>query len=245
MKKNIFLFILLLFSFVSWSQEKDTTLNTLNILNIHAKKKFIVKGRINDNTFINTQNYYAFYDDIFYHTNEIELPIEIYVWQNDEGKGNYEDTPFNNEVLKKTIDVVNRFCSEVIAASFKPFPNLLDYETTNIRFRLDHIYFVKNEKCWLKGGKTSYTEGKFLNHIADSLHPESSNHLKIHITGAQSTHTGFSTFPSNDFNHEHFIVTFNKDRTTKFAGDKPMDRAWAFGMHLAHEFGHNFDLYHT
>lgn len=194
---------------------------------------------------------YEYYKDIFNARNAMIIPIDIYVWQDDNGEKNYLDNSTNRLYLDTIITVLNRYYKENPTPSFQPIPGLVNYDSTKIQFQLKNIYFEQNTTCWSTGTSPTYESGVLLNGIADGLHPEGAGNFKIHITGMKvQGYSGYATFPSSDFSHQHFIVTKNASydsitNTWLHSQYINPDGVWGFAGHLAHEFGHNFDLYHT
>lgn len=184
---------------------------------------------------------YTFYKDIYKKRNEVIIPINIEIWQKDDGTGNYIDNALNRKTFAQTIVNLNRFYTNIEASS-DPFPWVKDYTTTKIHFVLMNLYFDKCTVCWSKGTSASYQDGVFLNKKANELHPSGKNYFKIHIVSNESRNGGFATFPTYNLSHEQYIVSSNPSGETVF---KDVDRAWPSAIHLAHEMGHNLNLYHT
>lgn len=185
---------------------------------------------------------YSFYKNIYNDRNDVIIPIDIIVWQKDNGTGNYIDTAINREVLKSAISDMNRFYTSIVAPT-TVFPWVKNYTTTKIHFVLMNLFFEKRTDCWKRGKYSSYQEGAYLNKIANQLHPEDKHYFKIHIVSDSSRNGGFGTFPTFDYlgKREQFIVTSNSG----FSIYKNKDDAWPLAMHFAHEMAHNLDLYHT
>ncbi len=196
----------------------------------------------------NSQDYfrrYAYQKDLYPTRNVLLIPVDVYVWQKDDGTANYADNSINRGRIDSIFMFLNRFYRENVTPTFQPLSTVVDYDSTKIQFVLKHIYFEKNTTCWGKGGNTDEGitgDGYFLNNVAKNLHPQDSSIFKVHITGYSSAYySGFATFPTDDFSHQHYIVTLNKPNETVI---NPVGM-WGFAGHLAHEFGHNFDLFHT
>ncbi|MBW7868163.1 MAG: hypothetical protein H3C31_07555 [Brumimicrobium sp.] len=183
---------------------------------------------------------YDFYKETYDIRNEVLIPIDIHIWQKDDGTGNYINDSINRADWKKIIEYVERFYNQIEAPSRK-VPGVVDYVTTKIHFQLNKVYFTKNSACWKLGQNINAREGEKLNQIADSLYPKGISFLKIHVTGANPRPSGYAVFPEFKESRDHFVVTFNKEQEIHFNGP---DATWAKAQHIAHELAHDLDLYH-
>ncbi|PWH84954.1 zinc-dependent metalloprotease [Brumimicrobium oceani] len=185
---------------------------------------------------------YTFYEDIYDTRNVVEIPIDIHVWQKDDFSSNYADNIFNRDIMEEAMDKV-AYIYASIANPSDIIPGVVDYETTKIVIKLNGIFFNQNTICWGKGNIAGPTDAEYLNSEANALYPNFSKNFKIHITGATPPWTGFGRFPVFNQDVEHYVVTYNKNHTSNF--DSNIYVTDALAIHLAHEIGHNLDLYHT
>lgn len=62
------------------------------------------------------------------------------------------DNQTNRDRLAQIITYLDEsFYNNNSIPSFQPLPNVIDYDSTKIRFRLENIYFERNSSCWGKG----------------------------------------------------------------------------------------------
>lgn len=83
---------------------------------------------------------YDYQKDLYSKRNSMVIPVDIYVWQKDDGTGNYLDNQTNRERLEQIIEYLDEsFYNNNSSPSFQPLPNVIDYDSTKIRFRLENI----------------------------------------------------------------------------------------------------------
>ena len=184
-------------------------------------------------------NRYDFYEDYYKARPITTIPVNINVWQKDDGTGNWQNTERHLDRLDTIINYVNGHYQDVGEPS-DPIPGVQELRDTKIRFRLNAVYFYKNSALWAGGfGKTI----KKLDSVLYSIDSSRLNQLNIHITGYEnpkSTVEGYAQFPTYNLNRSHFVVTFQNE-----AEPYNPHADWGFGKHLAHELGHALDLRHT
>ncbi|RYM32415.1 T9SS type A sorting domain-containing protein [Brumimicrobium glaciale] len=183
---------------------------------------------------------YQFSEDIYDIRNIIEIPIDVHIWQKDNSTGNYIDNVFNRTVIEDAMVKINEIFTDITTPS-DVIPGVVNYESSKIIITLGNIFFNQNTSCWSAGDIAGPSTGEYLNSEANILHPGSSKNFKIHFTGASPAWSGFGRFPSFTQDHEHYVVTYNS--LPMFGNDVNVPNALA--VHLAHELGHNLDLYHT
>lgn len=159
----------------------------------------------------------------------ITIPVNINVWRNDDGTGNcWLDTPEWKDSLQKAF-----FWLNYIYSHNEPYllniPNTQFIEDTRVRFVIDTIYYYNNSVMAHKCSTYDFTNYLIANY------PERLNRFNYHLS--MDTMANYSGC-SNGYNALYPAIVSVKQITNHPPG------LYAFGLHMAHEFGHNFGLKH-
>lgn len=181
-------------------------------------------------------NRFNFYSDNFEKLPILTIPINIIVWQKDDGSENWENTQETQDRFSMIFIWLNNLYNNTTPSN--PILGVIDYPHTKVKFILNELLFYQNTDCWLRGSGGT-VDGYYLNSVSNTLSSSSTEkYLNIHITGGSySQAAGFAIFPSTILSQEHFIVTFNNEHN--------INSDYWFAKHFAHEIGHNLDLSHT
>lgn len=199
----------------------------------------IKKGPVETSLYGDYYNRYDFYRDYYEMRPIVVIPININVWQKDDGTGNWQDTEAHRERLNTVIDFLNAHYRDVGTPS-DPVEGVDSIRDTKIRFQLEGVYFYRNSQLWASAF------GKTADRLDSAMCAIDSNRIKqlnIHITGYEnpsSTVEGYAQFPSYELSRKHSVITFHNEAEPY---NKHAD--FAFSKHLAHELGHVLDLRHT
>jgi hypothetical protein len=242
MKKTVSIISSVILSFFIQSQVSDVYCPTIGGDTIQYKTASCDKTT---QEYLTRYNRYNYYKDIYNVRNEVVIYVDVHVWQKDNGTENYSDAQTNRNRIQQTFDFLDYFYSNNEPPS-DPISGIIDYSKTKIRFILNNIYFNESTTCWGKGGVPFQRDSDaiYLNTEADYLHPEGKKNIKWHLTGATPSDgaAGYAIFPQENLSTQHYVVSFNKQHDIVYPDN---DGMWVYALHLAHEFGHNFDLYHT
>lgn len=193
--------------------------------------------------YTNYYNRYDFYKDHFNKLNEVVIPFNFCIWLKDDGTGNYQNTPENDEMFKQIEHYIERFYIYNTAKS-DTIPDVTDLPSTKIHFQLRNIFYIRNTSFWEYGNSIANADGLELNKEIRHLYPSEGNYFNIHVTGANPQHngaSGYTVIPGTILRKEHFIITFNRNRLHILEED----RTYPIAIHLIHELAHNFDLTHN
>jgi len=167
------------------------------------------------------------------------LHVNINLWQRADGTGNLQNTSDGLTRMEQVINWVddNYRDNSVIDPSLSyPIPFI---EYSNIRVVLDSVYFYPDptpDSSYYFGGWTysSYSHTLRLDSYLDSLYPERTKALNLHIFKGSygSTNVG-------GYSHSGSIGTYLKQDFDVNSGHD----FWLSG-HWTHEIGHAFDLWH-
>ncbi len=175
-------------------------------------------------------NRYQFYLDNYDKHPVVTIPININFWQQDDGSGNWQNTPASIARLDQIVAWLNGYYDSNCPPS-DPIAGVPFLNDTKIRFEAKY-YFYQNSAVW------STTSGSTLNAAVAAIDPERLNQLNIHVNGGVYPGAwGLATYPSTNIAYHQYVVTFNNE------ANPGADYAWA--GHLAHELGHTLDLRHT
>lgn len=73
---------------------------------------------------------YLYQEDLFSHRNAVVIPVVIYVWQKNDGSGNYMDDQTNRERLEEIITILDEtYYNSNSSPSFQPLSNIIDYDS--------------------------------------------------------------------------------------------------------------------
>lgn len=180
-------------------------------------------------------NRYDFYRNSYDIRPTVTIPININVWQKDDGTENWQDIEEHKNRLKQIINWVNAFYEDVELPS-DPIPGVIELRNSKIHFELNEIYFYQNSTMWQTASANN------LHNSMVAVDPLRANQLNIHITGYDSGTSvlGHAALPKYATSRTHFVVTYHNEAEPADIGND-----WGFAKHLAHELGHNLDLGHT
>lgn len=149
---KIFLLLLLCLPFVLLGQTDYTCEMLENTEGITPKSGGCIQQSSNSQDYFRR---YAYQKDLYPTRNVLLIPVDVYVWQKDDGTDNYADNSINRGRIDSIFIFLNRFYRENVTPTFQPLSTVVDYDSTKIQFVLKHIYFEKNTTCWGKGGNIS------------------------------------------------------------------------------------------
>ncbi len=157
----------------------------------------------------------------------ITIPVNINVWRKDDGTGNYwQDTPAFRDSLRLAFEYLN-----IIYSQNQPYclniPNSQFIADTRVRFVIDTVFYYNNTEMALKTYPAPFVE-YLLTH-----HPDRLNHFTYHLS---IDTTAYWWGYSSGYNSDYPSVVSVRQHTYK--------SLYAFALHMAHEFGHNFGLGH-
>lgn len=181
--------------------------------------------------FQNKYNRYQFYLDNYATHPVVTIPIQFVFWQKDDGTGNWTNDPSSINRLNQITTWLNNLFSNNCTPS-DPIPGVPHLPDTKIRFEAKYT-FIANTVMWEQGANNN-----LLNNAYYQEFPSSEKKFLIHVTGGTyGGASGYTIYPNYNLSLQHFIVTFNNEAIPQADYD--------FSVHLAHEFAHNFDLFHN
>ena len=167
------------------------------------------------------------------------IRINFVVIQDDYGQNNYPNNQTTIDFFNTTVSDLNGVYRVVDTLEANPIHP--DYEPpyisdTRIRFELDTVLFLKNSQ--LNTG--TYTFGTVFMSYLESLDIEGwDESINVFFTEGHYpgyTAEGFANLPSDNWDSNQYVVTFQK-----YSRNKPFH---VLSRHLAHELGHNLGLRH-
>jgi hypothetical protein len=160
----------------------------------------------------------------------IIIPVNINVWREDDGTGNcWLDTPEWRDSLQKAFFWLNYIYSHNEPYTLN-IPDAQFVEDTRVRFVIDTIFYYNNSLMAHKSSTFDFTNYLIANH------PERLNRFNYHLS---LNTTVYYSGCSSGYNVQYPAIVSVKQVTNQ------SPELYAFGMHMAHEFGHNFGLGHT
>lgn len=158
----------------------------------------------------------------------ITIPISINVWRRDDGSGNWWlDCDAFRDSMALAFDYLNNIYSQNIPYSLF-IPNTQYISDTKVRFIIDTFYYYNNSEMAYKTSPYSFID------YLSTYYPERLKRFNYNLSiDTLSTFSGCT----NGYNAEYpSIVSVKQNRP---------QHLYAFALHMAHEFGHNFGLNHT
>lgn len=169
--------------------------------------------------------------------NDIEKTVHlaIHIWQRADGSGNIH----NSAQFRQRLTQIMFWLNEIYNTNPPQIPRLsYAVDTLNdskLQFKLDHVYYYRDASLDSSYSYTTkYMHNIFLNEFLAKNYPDRTRTLNIHIFRGEFAAAGYSGGGS--------IGTFyryNPEMDTSNVHD------YWFAVHLAHELGHGFDLWHT
>ena len=159
----------------------------------------------------------------------VTIYVNMHIWREDNGTGNYWlDTPAFRDSLRAAFDFLNMIYSHNHTYS-ENIPNAQYIEDTRVRFEIDTFFYYNNSQ--MAHQKTPWP---LTNYLLNN-HPERLNRFNYHLTlDTTAYYSGTSTGYNTSYQS---IVSVKQNKTSQ--------HLYAFALHMAHEFGHNFGLGHT
>lgn len=163
------------------------------------------------------------------------IHLSFHIWRDDNGNGNFW---LNQQAYRDTLRLMISFVNEFFNDN-QPFSDPVYgaplIKDTKIRFHLDSVYYYNNTQLSL------YPYNDDLTNFISTNHPERLSSFPYHLT--MSTYWSFYGASSSACNPIQSIFT-TRQIPEEFTGGN-ISRFWGLASHIAHEFGHNFNLGHT
>ena len=160
----------------------------------------------------------------------ITIPVNINVWREDNGTGNWWlDTPAYRDSLQKAFDYLNQIYGHNEEYTLY-IPNAQFILDTRVRFVIDTVCYYNNSIM-----AHNYYTFQFTNYLL-SNHPERLNRFNYHLS-LDTTQVWSGVSSGYDAQYPSIV-------TIKQCENREVD-LYAFALHMAHEFGHDFGLHHT
>lgn len=179
------------------------------------------------------------------------LDVAIHVWRDDNGLGNWQDTPADRQKLQA---YVTRMSNDIMTFNDQPsdiISGVSFIQDTKLRVNLVDIYYYDDSNY-----HTSRS-GSSMNERAIALNPDAVRYINIHMSGDNTASYAFSG-SSSTINlqtgwisppHEYIWTGYRGDgyglgdgsvtTTGTYIADGPIAQL------LTHELGHNLGLCHT
>ncbi len=164
------------------------------------------------------------------------IHLSFHVWRDDNGLGNFWlNTQAYRDTLRMVIGYLNWIYSENVAFS-DPISNAVFIPDTKVRFELDSVYYYDNTTYCNYG----IDKGGILTNYLNINFPERIRSFPYHLTIRNIANpfgqsSGFLSLVQN-------IITWNQNTQAYANNDGGM--FFMLALHMAHEFGHNFNLGH-
>ncbi|MEI6347148.1 MAG: hypothetical protein WCP69_04275 [Bacteroidota bacterium] len=165
------------------------------------------------------------------------IPISFHVWRKNDGTGNYWQ---DIQAYRDTLRMVVGFLSEQYSVNWNPsdpIPNAQFISDTKVRFVLDTIYYYNNTyfaTLFLPHGAcTQYVKSNF---------PERLKSFPYHLNIWNDTTSPALGSSSGVCSPDQDVGTMRQVAERYL--DSGLDKFWGLANHMAHEFGHNFNLGH-
>jgi hypothetical protein len=183
---------------------------------------------------------------------EKTMHVNVIIWQNNSGGENWQNTTSH----KQRLDQIFEWIDDLFLKN-NPDPSH-DFTTGSvnnltkkgIRLHVNDYYFIQNDsgnKPMAHGITISNGYQKY-QQLLSQTHPELANEYNIHIAGwsvhggawGYAVGGGAGIVTSNNSGNRSYV---NCD-TCPISIHPQGGRDWSFAEHIAHEIGHNLDLYH-
>ena len=159
----------------------------------------------------------------------VTIYVNMHIWREDDGTGSYWlDNQAYRDSLRKAFDFLNMIYSHNNYYS-ENIPNAPFIEDTRVRFEIDTFFYYNNSYMAHQKHFIPFT-----NYLLNNF-PERLNRFNYHLS--LDTTAYYSGISSGYNSQYHSIVSVKQNKTECYL--------YAFAMHMAHEFGHNFGLGHT
>lgn len=205
-------------------------------------------------------NYYRYLDNYIPNAQTAKKTVHInfVIWQNDQGTTNFQDNPTDRGRLYDYIHHptlgLNFQCYDRYISPSDPVPGVVEVQTKQVRFQLEHIYFMQNTA--LADAPVNLSSDGVLQTALLQEHPEAVHQVNVHIvTGTPPGYWGFASYShgipvivTSDDNYNLGYPCNPSTQTTSSMGcpvSQDPGRDWSFMMHIAHELGHTLELNHT
>lgn len=188
-----------------------------------------------------------FHVDNFSKLPQIVIPINIMVWQKNDGSGNWHENNDNLDRFDQIMAWLNSKFNSNCENSKPPNISVSDFNNTKIQFVLKEINFFQNDDMWEFGTQgTSIADGIVENALTNEGAEHLIEDLNIHITGGSYPASGrVNRFPQlGNTEVDQFIITYF-NTPLPISDPNYLTADFVFAGHLAHELGHILDLRHT
>ncbi len=165
------------------------------------------------------------------------ITISFHVWRNNDSTGNYwQDLQAYRDTLRTIVNSLSDFYTTNWAPS-DPIPNAQFIRDPKVRFVLDTVYYYNNTTL-----ANSYLDAGLYgcNQYVKQNYPERLKKFPCHLSLCTSPGPqGCSTGPCETDQATYTMIQYPQ----RYTGSGP-NKFLELIAHLAHEFGHNFNLSH-
>lgn len=153
----------------------------------------------------------------------LTIKISFHIWRDTNGNGNFWlDTPEYRDTLQQVVKSLNWIFNDNVEFS-DPIESALFIPDSIVNFEIDSVYYYDNYQAY---HLPSYVITNF---------PERVKSFAYHLSPYfDSTYAGVSS--GIEYPYPYCIAIKQTPNNVS---------VWPLAQHMAHEFGHSFDLHHT